>query len=124
MIMINDKIYQIIFDEVSSFLPNEWTKLVVYLEHGEDSYSYSFYVKVTDSYIKCFDLVESEEKLFAAFARIEKHITKERKKLDKCWSNMTMVVDEKGNMNTDFDFTDLSKGNYQYKKAWKQKYLN
>lgn len=33
--MINDKVYQSIFDEVSKYLPNDWGKLVVYLEFGE-----------------------------------------------------------------------------------------
>lgn len=124
MIMMNDKIYQMIFNEVSDFLPDDWSKLVVYLEHGEEAYSYSFYVKMDGNYVKCFDLAVSEEKLFAAFARIEKYVSKERNKLEKCWSNMTMIVDNRGNMKTDFDYTDLSNGNYQYKKAWKKKYLN
>lgn len=122
--MMNDKIYQMIFDEVSDFLPFEWSKVVIYLEHGEEAYSYSFYVKVGRSYVKCFDLEISENKLFAAFARIEKKVSKERSKLDKCWSNMTMVVDDEGNMKTAFDYTDLSRGNYQYKKAWKKQYLD
>ena len=121
--MMNDKIYQIIFDEVSNFLPVEWSKVIVYLEHGEESYSYSFYVKVDKHYINCFDVGVSERKLFAAFSKIEKKVSKERKKLDKCWSNMTMIVDNKGNMKTAFDYTDLSQGNYKYKKEWKMKYL-
>ena len=36
---------------------------------------------------------------------------------------MTMIVDAEGNMKTAFDYTDLSHGNYQYKKEWKKKYL-
>lgn len=121
--MMNDKIYQLIFDEVSDFLPEEWTDLIVYLEHGEEAYSYCFYVKTHGKYIKCFDLNIPEEKLLSAFARIEKKVSTERNKLDKCWSNMTMIIDGNGNMKTDFDYTDLSRGNYQYKKAWKKKYL-
>lgn len=121
--MMNDKIYQMIFDEVLNFLPSEWEKIVVYLEHGEDSYSYSFYVKIKGNYVKCFDLGISDDKLLSSFARIEKKVSKERSKLDKCWSNMTMIVDDEGNMKTAFDYTDLSRGNYQYKKAWKKKYL-
>ena len=34
-----------------------------------------------------------------------------------------MLVDADGNMHTDFDYTDLSSGTYQFKKAWKKKYL-
>jgi len=63
--------------------------VIVYLEHGEEAYSYSFYVKVDKHYINCFDLDVSERKLFAAFLKIEKKVSKERPKLDKCWSNMT-----------------------------------
>lgn len=122
--MMNDKIFQMIFDEISVFLPSEWTKLIVYLEHGEEAYSYSFYVKVNEHFVKCFELGVSENELFAAFARIEKAVSKERSKLDKCWSNMTMVVDDEGNMKTVFDYTDLSHENYQYKKEWKKQYLD
>lgn len=122
--MMSEKIYQMIFDEVSNFLPSEWTQLVVYLEHGEEAYSYSFYVKVNGRFVKCFDLNVSEDKLLAAFAKIEKKVSKERSKLEKCWTNMTMVIDSEGNMKTAFDYTDLSRGNYQYKKAWKKKYID
>ena len=122
--MMNDKIYQMIFNELFVFLPSEWSSVVIYLEHGEEAYSYSFYVKVGREYEKCFDLDISENNLFAAFARIEKEVSKERSKLDKCWSNMTMIVDNEGNMKTAFDYTDLSSGNYKYKKEWKKKYLN
>lgn len=122
--MLNDKTYQMIYDEILQFLPNNWTKLVVYLEHGENSYSYSFYVKMNESYVKCFDLDVSLESLLAAFARIEKTVSRERFKLEKKWSNMTMIVHNDGNMNTYFDYTDLSSGNYQYKKTWQSKYLD
>ena len=40
--MMNDKVYQLIFDKLAAFLPNGWERIVVYLEHGEASYSYSF----------------------------------------------------------------------------------
>lgn len=121
--MINDKIYQVIFDEISIFLPDNWTKLVVYLEHGEESYSYSFYVKVDEAFIKCFELNISEEELLKSFANIESFVSKERSKLNPCWSNMTMVVEDNGTMKTEFDYTDLSCGSYQYKKEWRKKYL-
>lgn len=122
--MMDNKIYQMIFDEISGFLPSVWDKVVIYLEHGEDSYSYSFFVKEGNEYIKCFDLNNlSEEELFAAFSRIEIKVSAERSKMKDCWSNMTMIVDNSGAMRTEFDYTDLSSGNYQYKKLWKKKYL-
>lgn len=124
--MMNDKIYQLIFDEISNFLPANWTKLVMYLEYGEESYLYSFYVKTDGKYVKCYDLDVSKKNICDAFSRIDDEVFKERSKLDKDkrWTNMTMVVDDGGNMKADFDYTDLSNGNYQYKKAWKKKYLD
>lgn len=122
--MMNDKIYQIIFDEISRFLPYGWSKLIVYLEHGEEAYSYSFYVKIKEDYVKCFNLGIPDTELFSAFSRIEKQVSKERSQLEKRWTNMTMVIDNDGNMKTIFDYTDLSHGNYQYKKTWKNKYLS
>lgn len=123
--MLNEKVYQIIFDEISAFLPKEWDRLVVYLEYGEDSYSFSFYVRDNKQYVKCYDLPEiNEDKLMDAFKRIDKAVLKERKKIKgDLWTNMTMTVDSKENMRTEFDYTDLTEGAYQYSKKWKQKYL-
>ncbi|HIU12899.1 MAG TPA: DUF600 family protein [Candidatus Fimiplasma intestinipullorum] len=122
--MINDKIFQMIYDELSKYLPEQWTKLVVYLEHGEASYSYSFYVMKDHQYTKCFDLPDiSEDDLLNSFKRIEKEVSEERNHLETKWSNMTMVINSEGNMKTDFDYSDLSQGNYEYKEAWKKKYL-
>ena len=123
--MLNNKTYQLIFDEIIDFLPDDWEKLVVYLEHGEESYSYSFYVKSNGEYTKCFDLQNIYEKdLLSAFSEIEKNVSEERNNSkDELWSNMTMVIDNKGNMKTDFDYSDLSGGNYHYKESWKKKYL-
>ena len=89
------------------------------------SYSFSFYYKDGKKYTKCFDIQNiSEDALFAAFKKIDKVIAPERKKTKgDLWSNMTMLVDADGNMHTDFDYTDLSSGTYQFKKAWKKKYL-
>lgn len=123
--MMDNKIFQLIFDELSKYLPNGWDKLIAYLEHGEDSYSYSFYIKKNKEYIKCFDLESvSENALMKSFSKIEKAVSKERNKLssDK-WSNMTMVVESNGKMKTFYDYTDLSKGTYSYKKEWKKRFL-
>lgn len=122
--MINNDLYQIIFDEVSSLIKTSWDKIVIYLEYGEKSYSFSFYVKESDKYIKCYDLKGlSENKLDATFKRIDEVVAPERNALKKKWSNMTMVVSSEGDMHTDFDYSDLSQGTYQFKKEWKKKYI-
>ena len=46
--MMNEKIYQAIFDELSKYLTAEWDKLIVYLEYGNASYSFAFYIQAGD----------------------------------------------------------------------------
>ena len=123
--MINDRVYQTILDEISKYLPIDWSKLVVYLEYGESSYSVSFYVKESENYIKCYDLNGiSDEDLYQSFKKINNDIAVQRDMIvGEKWSNMTMVVERSGKMNVDFDYTDLTESAYQYSKEWKKKYL-
>ena len=121
---MNEKVYQGIYDELSKYLVPGWEKLVVYLEYGNASYTFSFFIKEKEVYTKCFDLPKVQEKdLDASFKKIDMLVSKERNKDKQPWSNMTMIVGKDGDMHTDFDYTDLSEGTYQYKKNWKKKYL-
>ncbi len=123
--MMNEKIYQNIYDELDKYLVAGWERLVVYLEYGKASYSFSFFVKTNDKYIKCYDLADvSDEELAASFAKIDKILEKERNKEKDAWTNMTICIDKSGGMHADLDYTDLSGGTYQYKKNWKKKYLD
>lgn len=124
--MINDIIYQSIFDEVSKYLPNDWDKVVIYLEFGEASYSTSFYVKERGQYTKCYDLSDiSDEDLYESFKKINKEVIKQRNEISgEKWTNMTMIVERSGKMHVDFDYTDLNEYAYQYSKKWKKKYMN
>lgn len=123
--MINENIYQYIYDELSKYFTPNWSNLIVYLEYGNASYSFMFYIKEDDKYVKCYDIPNvSEKEIAKSFANIDKLISRERNNQeDKCWTNMTMIVTKTGQMHTDFDYTDLSEGNYQFKKNWKKKYL-
>lgn len=122
---MNEKIYQAIFDELSKYLTAEWNKLIVYLEYGNASYSFAFYIQEDDKYIKCYDIPGvSDKQLAKSFSAIDKIVSKERSQEKiALWTNMTMTVTKAGQMHTDFDYTDLSKGTYQFKKNWKKKYL-
>ncbi len=120
--MMNEKIYQNIYDELSGYMKSDFSKLIVYLEYGENSYS--FYVKKGNEYIKCYDLEGvSESDLDDTFTKIDSFVAPERAKEKHLWSNMTMTLDKDGNMHADFDYTDLSNGTFQYKKEWKKKNL-
>ena len=121
---MNEIIFQKIFDEVDGFLPEKWNKLILYLEYMEGAYSFSFYLKLGEAYVKCYDLPDIEEDaIMSAFSRIDKFVDKERKVSSESWTNMTMIVTSDGEMHADFDYTDLSEGSYKYKKDWKAKYL-
>ena len=123
--MTNDSVYQSIFDEVCKYLPDDWEKVVIYLEYGESSYSISFYVKETGKYTKCYDLKGVfDEDLYQSFREINKDVTIQRSIINgEKWTNMTMVVERSGKMHVDYDYTDLTEESYQYSKKWKKKYL-
>ena len=122
--MISEKVYQGIYDELSKYLTMEWEKVVVYLEYGNASYSFSFYVMDKEGYTKCFDLPEVQDnELDVSFMKIDNLVSRERNKDKQPWSNMTMIIRNDGYMHSDFDYTDFSEGTYQYKKNWKKKYL-
>ena len=124
--MINENVYQAIFDELSKYLTSDWNRLIVYIEYGNASYSFAFYIRTGDKYIKCYDIPDiSEKELAKSFSIIDILVSKERNiEKEKLWTNMTMTVTKTGHMNADFDYTDLSEGTYQFKKNWKKKYLS
>ena len=65
----------------------------------------------------------SDDDIFTAFENIDEALSQEWEKETEPWSNMTMLVDNSGNMKTYFDYTDLSEGNFEYKKIWENRYL-
>ena len=123
--MLSSMVYQKIYECLAAFLPDSWEKLVVCLEYGEAAYTFSFYVKVDGKFIKCYDLPGlDEEQLYNAYREIDRLVEHERNALSgEKWTVMTMVVDAEGNMHSDYDYTDLSGGTYEYRKMWKRRYL-
>ena len=123
--MMNTNTYQMIFDELSKFLSTDWEKIVVYVEYGEDSYSYSLYERIRNNYTNGYDLPGiSEKEIDKSFNKIDKMIRKEREKAKgELWTNMTIVITNSGDMKAEYDYTDLTEGTYQYKKDWKKRYL-
>lgn len=122
--MLNNAIYQKIFDKVSKYLWNDWNKLVVYLEYGDGSYSFTFYIKDNENYINCFDIPGvSEDELFNTFSEIDGIVSPERDKLDAPWRDMTMIVDSDGDMHTDFRYADNVEDVIEYRQNWKKIYL-
>ena len=124
--MMQKDTFQNIYNEISKFLPDKWNKIVVYLEYGDDAYSYTFYVKINGKYINGFNIPEvSKKQVYDSFEQIDRIILSDRRKeKDRLWTNMTMIISADGTIHADFDYTDLTEGAYKYRKAWKAKYLH
>ena len=121
--MMNNKIYQRIYDELSKYLKKD-DSLIVYMEYGEESYSFAFYVKNGKKIVKCYDLPGVKEStIMESFKVIDAIVAPERNAMKTKWSNMTITISNDGDMHADIDYTDLSQGSYKYKKEWKEKYL-
>lgn len=119
--------YQELFTLIQPYLPTGWTKVVLYSEYGEASYSIEFFVRMPDGvYTKCFDIPGiDEEALLDTFDEMNEIYIDQRNDLPKTsiWTNCTITVESTGKMGADFDYTDLAEGSYEYKQAWKAKYL-
>lgn len=121
---MDETVFQKIYDELNEYLLPGWEKLIVYLEYGVATYSFSFYIKVGNEYINCWDLKNAlDSDIRNSFKNIDEFVSLERNKSTGKWSNMTMIVKNDGDMHTDFDYTNLTEGLYQFKKNWKKKYL-
>ena len=119
--MMNEAIFQQICNELSQYLLPGLSRLVIYLEYGEGSYCFSFYEKISEKYVKCYDLPGvTDDSLVASFDRINDIVAGVRR---DGWTSMTMVVDAEGRMHADFDYTEASEDEYLSREAWKRKYL-
>lgn len=125
--MMDELMYQNIFDIIESMLPNGWNKVVLYANYSEGSYSIKFYVKNADNQYKdCYSLEGvSKAGLIKVFMSIDKIISPERKKLTnkEKWSVMTLVVNRKGTFKAEYEYENISDNLFEYESAWKTKYL-
>lgn len=124
---MNESIYQYIFDKIQELLPPNWEKMIFFAGYAEGSYSMKFYTDCGEGkIIDCFNISNLDRmKLIKAFSSIDVILSAERKKIagDKRWTVLTMIVDAKGNMKTEFDYTDISEDFIGYERKWERKYL-
>ncbi len=123
---MNESKLQIIFDKLQGVLPEKWNEIVLFVGYTVGSYSMKYYLKNSKGeYVDCFQEGPSKVQLIKLFMEIDKEIANERNKLDDMhrWSVLTMIVDNQGNMKTEFDYCDISENFISYENAWKDKYL-
>lgn len=118
--------YEKLFGELMNVVPAEWDRIVLYVEYTAASYSFKYFVKVGNKYIDCFDLKGvSEELLIEKFMKFDEIIRPSRAELsgENKWSVMTIIFQNDGNFNAEFDYTDISENSVEYFQKWKAKYL-
>lgn len=125
--------FEIIADKIQDILPIGWKKVVFYAEVTDDSYEMFYYVFTTESDkpIQCYDLPElyeiDEDQIDAVFDELYDPLREEQVGLiaegKEPWTNYTMVLSDDGSFKVDYDFTSLEDGGYDYRKAWKKKYI-
>lgn len=121
-----DAVYKQIFDELASFLPQGWKRVVFMANYSEGNYSMSFYVKDEQgAYIDYHDLGYPKMTLMKLFMSINKTIKPFRSQLSgkDLWYTMTMCVESDGAFKVNYDYDDVSERFIAYKESWKQKHL-
>lgn len=122
---MNNEMFQQIFDLILPTLPDGWKKMILYVGYTSGSYTMKFYTRdVNGVYTDCFSQKDSNKvRLIKLFMSIDNIIGKERNNEKDRWSVMTMIVDNGGNMKTEFDYADISENSIQYERKWKEKYI-
>jgi len=125
--------FEIIARKIQDILPQGWNKLVFYAEVTDDSYEMFYYVFVPefDKPIQCYDLPKlseiKEDEIDTIFKELYEPLKAERARLitegKDPWSNYTLILTDDGHFKVDYDFTSLEDGGYDYRKAWKSKYI-
>ncbi len=126
--------FELIADKLQDILPQGWNKVVFYAEVTDDSYEMFYYVftSESDKPIQCYDLPDlsdiEENQIDAIFEELYEPLRKERADLvtegKDPWTNYTLVLTDDGHFKVDYDFTSLEDGGYEYRKAWKKKYID
>ena len=126
--------FEIIANKIQDILPQGWKKVVFYAEVTDDSYEMFYYAftSESDKPIQCYDLPElyeiNEDQIDAIFEEIYEPLREERSSLvsegKEAWTNYTLILTEDGHFKVDYDFTSLEDGGYEYRKSWKNKYIN
>lgn len=106
-----------IVDILSTVLPDEWERVVLYGELDESSYEFFFYVKVKNNYIYCYNLPYTTEKVIdevfgALYAVCIRH-------KEAPWTYFTLSLDNTGLFDLHFNYDDAIFD----RSEWKKKYL-
>ena len=122
--MHND-MYPIIAQELVKVLPDNWEKVCLYVQPTDDTYEVFFHVLVDGHFIQCFELEKqfsiTRQELRQCFSILNTIIKPDYQ--EKHWYVLTYILDKSGKFITEYEYIDHSEHSLDYKKQWKNKYL-
>lgn len=121
--MMNNALFQNVFDILQKGLPDEWDKVILYAMYDDNSYSIKYYVSSgKGKYTDCFNLgIMTKAQLIKQFMEIDKVISSERKTLSEKekWTSLTMTIESNGKFLTKFDYSFIEDP-IEYEQKWKK----
>lgn len=121
MIKYNNQFEKIV-NEISACIPDEWSNIWFYSEVLKDAQNIYFYFKSKskNKLIQCMEISDEynvdEDDIIDSLMEISELTVKLHRTFkennEREWTNFTMIVDESGKFKVDFDYTDISKGEF------------
>lgn len=121
-----DILFQNMYDIISQTLPDSWDKLVIHASFFEDACDIKYYVRQKGKgFQDCFSLDLSKDELLSTLHFLYEEITAVRKSLPEKdrWNDITVIIDDEGNLNTKYDYEGSLISDENCQKAWLSKYL-
>lgn len=124
---MDTNIYQVIIDGINGLKIPEWKKVVFLTIYTDTSYEMKFYVYKNEKYVDCFSLGIPVPNIINLFSNLDKDIIIHRNDMCKLntdkWYSMTLVVDENGEFNVEYDYNSTCEDTISYIDSWKKKHL-
>lgn len=122
-----DVSYQKLIDFVLPSLPDNWTKLIVYVSFMQETCDLKYYVRdKSNRYLDCIQLSTDYSVLLNILSKIHHEIAEMRNQLPENdrWDFMTLCVEDNGSFQTYYDYLDDSESIDMYNDKWRKRYLN
>ena len=94
--------FQIIYDQLSMYLPEEWEKLVVLISLHDELSEINFYYKVDNEYICALDDGYVSREMFNSLSNVLALVRLGREKND-VWKTCTIAVCSDGEFKAEYD---------------------
>lgn len=94
--------FQYIYDLVSDYLPNEWSRLVIYISIHEELSEVNFFYKCNNKYICVFEDANVDAGLFENLNEIIEIVRDSRRESD-AWRTCSISICNNGDFNAEYD---------------------